>query len=569
MRKFYVLSLMAATALSVSAQAPLSMKLEKQACPAVKQYASVFAPSRISSKAPTASFQVLAYEGDGMYRCGLLSGTGFYSVAMDLYSGGNLSYLGAAHTAGEERPTFTWTITGTSGSTMELPTDENGSALVNLFGMYNFPVLKGTLASGEYATYDRTADTSNNADASILATMFARDYPVSMGDAGYAGGQLYSGFTSGEKFGTGMTSAEGKELTGVFTMFNKTTAPMRVYGVVVPVVRATDGQDPIPSGVSLDVEIWSVNDEGQFVDKLGSASGDATNLNGDASRGMWTFDVTFQAEDEFGLVSDKPVEIPAGTRFAVLVSNLDKANAAVMFVAGNGVEGSAYLLYGGDTVETLGYSNQPDTPAYDMLISLDADMPSAMWQDQTMTIPSAGGKAASPDGYEYGVLYTTTLAYDENSGELVYSVVTPDWVTATQPVVIEDAQGGWETYRAYAVEFSADALPAGETGRQGVVTVTCPGGVQKSFEIGQGDWTPSSVETVETADASVAVAGDNFQLTYGDEYTSVEVYNVAGAKVASYALPQGGSFEVPAADFSGVYMVVFQGAKNTTVKVVK
>lgn len=567
MRKFYVLSLMAATALSASAQAPLSAQFEKKPCTVVRDYASVFAPSRISTKAPTQDFSVLIIEGNGMYRGGVSSGTGFYEVSLNIFSGGNTSYLRSAWTS-EEKPTLTWTLTGNNGENIELPSDENGNAVVDLFGIYNFPVLKATLSDGSTATYDRTYDSRNMSKSAYMSTLFARDYPVSMGDAGFAGGQLYGGFQSGEHFGSGMKSSEGKDLTGVYTLFRKTTAPMRVYGVVVPVIAYQSGQLPIPSGATMDVEIWSVDDNGEFVEKLGSATGDATNLNGDASKGMWTFDVTFQAEDEFGLVSDKPVEIPANTRFAVLVNNMDKVNASVLFVECDQVEGSAYLKFG-DTVETFGFSDAPDRPAYDLMISLVADMPSAEWQDKTMTIPSAGGKAATEGSFEYAVLYTTTLMENETTGETEYSITTPDWITATEPMVIEDAQGGWEKYRAYAIEFTADALPAGETSRQGLVTVNCPCGVQKSFEIGQGNWTPTSVENVEAANASVAVAGDNFQLTYGDEYNAVEVYNVAGAKVASYALPQGGSFEVPAADLKGVYMVVFQGAKNTTVKVVK
>lgn len=563
MRKFYVLSLMAATALSVSAQAPLSAQFEKKPCTLVRDYASVLAPSRVSTKAPTADFVVSAYDSDGVYQVGVPSGIGSYSSSLAIFSGGNVAYIIPASNSTSEVPSFSWTISDLNGgNTMDLPVNDNDVAIVDLFGYYNYPIVTGRLSDGTTATYDKSIDSGNASKAAAMITLFGREFPVSMGNSGYVGGHFYIN----ELLSSGNKSQEGKDLTGVVSMFNRTTAPMRVYGVIVPLASTIQGQTPIPAGVSMDVEIWTVDDENNLVEKLGSATGDATNLNGNASQGMWTLDVTFQAVDDFGLVSDQPVLIPAGTKFAVVLNNMDKANAAALFTQAI-VEGSAYMKFG-DTLEVVGYSNMPDVASVDLLISLDADMPSANWQDKTMTIPSAGGKAVAESGYEYAILYTTTLAYNEN-GECEYTVAAPDWVTATEPLVIEDAQGGWDTYRAYVLEFSADALPAGETSRQGVVTVTCPGGVQKSFEIGQGNWTPTSVENVETANASVAVAGDNFQLTYGDEYNAVEVYNVAGAKVASYALPQGGSFEVPAADLKGVYMVVFQGAKNTTVKVVK
>lgn len=563
MRKFYVLSLMAASALSASAQMPLSSKVETAPC-TMSEYNSVYSFSKIATKAPQASFMVLPYEADGMYRCGVTKGTGFFEAAFDFFSGNNPAYLGAASSA-EERPTFSWKIVGNDGSVINLPTNQNGTATVNLFGIYNFPVLTGEL-NGEVATYERASDQDCKAKASYLSTLFGTEFPLCMSDAGYAGGQLYSGFNETSYFGTGMKNADGDALTGVYAVFNKTTAPMRIYGVTVPITRNQSG-DPIPAGVNLDVEIWKMDADGALVELLGSASGDAaSNLTGDASKGMWTFDVTFTDVDELGMPVDKPVVIPADTQFAVAVKNVDKANLKVLFAA-HPFQGSAYILYG-NKVGTIGYTNAPNTPCADFMISLTADMPSAMWQDKTMDCPVEGGLAMVSDKQQFAILYTTTTL--KNAAEEVeYEVVAPDWITVGDLQLVEDENGGWENYRAYTLELTATALPSGESGRQGVVTVKCPGGIEKSFQIGQGEWTPTGIENVETAEAAVVVAGDSFQLTYGDEFNRVSVYNVAGSKVASYALPQGGSFEVPAADLNGVYMVVFEGQAKKVVKVVK
>lgn len=565
MRKFYVLSLMAASALSASAQMALSpySKVETAPC-TMSEYNSVYSFSKIAAKAPQASFMVLPYEADGMYRCGVTAGTGFFEAAFDFFSGNNTAYLGGASSS-EERPIYSWTIIGNDGSRIDLPTNQYGTAIVNLFGIYNFPVLTGEL-NGEVATYERASDPDCKAKASYLSTLFATEFPISMGDAGFAGGQLYSGFDETTYFGSGMQNSDGENLTGVYSVFNKTTAPMRIYGVTVPITRVNSG-DPIPSDVEIAVEIWKLDEEGAFVELLGKTSGTAaSNLTGDAAKGMWTFDVAFTGVDDIGLPVDKPVVVPADTQFAVVIKNVDQANFKVLFTA-HQFQGSAYILYG-DKVGTIGFSNFPNTPCADFLISLTADMPSAMWQDKTLNCPVEGGLAMVDEQQQFAILYTTTPLMN-NANNVEYEVVAPDWITVGDLQLVEDENGGWDYYRAYTLELTATALPSGESGRQGLVTVKCPGGVEKSFQIGQGEWTPVGIENVETAEAAVVVAGDSFQLTYGDEFNRVSVYSVAGSKVASYALPQGGSFEVPAADLNGVYMVVFEGQAKKVVKVVK
>lgn len=556
---------MAASALTINAQV-LSLPQDVKATQTkmMKEYASVYAKSS-RMKAPAASWQLYCDKGVGMYSAGITEDMRTYKVSLSISAGNMPAKL--IYLSSEKPESVKWTYLDNSNNLAEFPTDENGNAVIKTFGMYNYPTVEGVY-NGETVKYERKYDELCKADDCYLYSLFNHEFAISMADVPFSGG-YYGRFDETHLFGKGMVNDEGEKLTGAFSLFSKTTSPMIISEVFVPLCIIDSNNAPMPEGESLSIEIWSVDKDLNFVDKLGAATATSDALVSSDQQGFYNLPVKFQGEDEFGLPYDAPVTVPADTEFAVVVRNLDKVNVSVMFSSANGLpNGTAYTLFG-DKVGTIGYSNQPETPQAHLAISLVADMPSAMWQDLAMTVPSAGGKATTEGGYDYTVLYTTTPIYDETSGELLYSISAPDWVTVAEPVVYEGPQGGWDAYRAYILEFSADALPAGETGRQGVVTVTCPGGVQKSVEIGQGDWTAVSVENVETADASVVVAGDSFQLTYGDEYTSVDVYNVAGAKVASYALPQGGSFEVPAADFSGVYMVVFQGAKNTTVKVVK
>lgn len=111
------------------------------------------------------------------------------------------------------------------------------------------------------------------------------------------------------------------------------------------------------------------------------------------------------------------------------------------------------------------------------------------------------------------------------------------------------------------LQITVDPLPAGETSRSSVLNISLFG-YTAQVTINQGQ---AGVEAVETSANRVSVVNGNFEVEAAGA-TSVDVYNVAGQKVASAAIE--GTTVVPAQDLAkGLYILKFND--NTAVKVMK
>ena len=118
-----------------------------------------------------------------------------------------------------------------------------------------------------------------------------------------------------------------------------------------------------------------------------------------------------------------------------------------------------------------------------------------------------------------------------------------------------------ETTGEMTVTFDVAELPAETKGRYTYVTVSNPGSSAR-FTIVQGE---AGVEGVETSAVVVSVVDGNF-VVKGSNTSMVDVYNVAGQKVASAAVD--GETVVNAENLAkGMYILKFND--NTAIKVVK
>lgn len=78
----------------------------------------------------------------------------------------------------------------------------------------------------------------------------------------------------------------------------------------------------------------------------------------------------------------------------------------------------------------------------------------------------------------------------------------------------------------------------------------------------------ASVESSNTT--KLFSTSDAFNFTYTDDFTSVDVYNVNGQKVSTYALPQTGTFSIAKAGLAdGVYMFRMNGKTTEVLRAVK
>lgn len=495
----------------------------------------------------------------------------------------------------EVTATYNWKIVGENGVELNLETENNGkTAFVNTWGAVPYPVVSGTASNGYKMGYDRSNDPENQSEGTIFAALFDRMFQVSNSDPGFFGAQLWGGLGEDMYFGTGMTSEEGTKLTGVMGLHNPQATPMIIYGGTVAVIKNEMSKDIIPASVKIGVEIWSmgVTENGKIekLQKLGETECGVENLVS-APNDLYALNFTFQKLNDMGLYDPEPVIIPTGTMYGVFVKNIDQANMRVLFTLSETdiiLQGSAYILYEGDIISAIRW-NATNRVVGDLAISLDCDMPALRWTAERMDFPTEGGVGTTVEQFvdqegnpidqtiEFGLLMTSMpYLVNPDMGDMSaknFTFEAPEWVKNIQIAEYKEGDYGWDDMHMYAVTAEADPLPEGETGRSGILMCTGPCGLKYGIKIGQGEWNPEEieggVESVAAPKAAVAVAGDNLMLTYGEEYNTVTVYNVAGSEVASYALPQGGSFEVPAADLNGVYMVVFEGASREVVKVVK
>jgi hypothetical protein len=139
----------------------------------------------------------------------------------------------------------------------------------------------------------------------------------------------------------------------------------------------------------------------------------------------------------------------------------------------------------------------------------------------------------------------------------------PDWISIGEPVYYQSGDYN------YILPVTAAPLPQGVNGRKADVTIQAPG-CEMTLEIKQGEAWWTGINPVTSKNVKVVNQGDRFVLTYPAGTASVTVYNVAGQKIAEYALNPDGTYSIPAAHWSkGIYVMKFAGKANETVKVIK
>jgi hypothetical protein len=138
----------------------------------------------------------------------------------------------------------------------------------------------------------------------------------------------------------------------------------------------------------------------------------------------------------------------------------------------------------------------------------------------------------------------------------------PEWITLTKNDLYTET-----TWRS-DVTATIQPLPDGETGRWADLRIGT-WGAETIVRVVQGDVT--GIPSINGKSLVSAVRqGDRFVLTYPAGTSSVAVYNVAGQRIAEYALNSGGTYSIPASNLpKGVYLLKFAGKTNETIKVIK
>lgn len=550
------------------------------------------------AKAPMAQFTIIGDIGDGTYHSGLLDDFAAYSASFALGTLGRPGYFRSYVWTTDESTsvTPTWYENTGNGRGEALEMVDGQAKYANDFLMTQFPILVGTANDGSSLEFDRGNSPYATTNGAIYSAQFNRRYPLSMYDpslwtqenAYFATYQLESKVSKGYAPGFGIEK--------LAQVFSRAASPVVVYGGRIAIVKGLNdpNQESFKNDARLHVALCTCDLENYQLTNLqilATASvGEEDLVYDDGFNGILNF--RFTAEDDWGSEVVSPVVVPGGTYFALVVSGFDSAdlNVCIPFsVTGPANRTDGYLYHMEKDADNYVFPFSEDGATYpqvNSLVSLEADLPGALWLLPEMEAPVEGGtltaQAESTTGEMVEVNYNvvaTSMPIESDLGlNDNYEFETPEWLAVEEYVTATGEPWNADPSALsveYAVFFSAQPLPQGETGRFGTVYLKTRTGLRFGFNVVQGEVDSEELPSVglDSAEESVNnayVSGDQLNLTYAEGYGVADVYNVAGVKVASYQLPEGGSYEASVSGLAdGVYVVVFRGADAATVKFVK
>lgn len=558
----------------------------------------------MKTKAPTADFNIYPSHGPGLFMRGMnadyIGAQGNHAVVPAGVTSYFLPNITKPYDPMEAE--WSWKVRDLiSNEEVDITdTEDSTRGALNIWAQTSYPTISATL-DGTTVSYDLDALESNSSAGTGIqrvAPIFGKcdvvftngifSVPVSNFDLG---GGSYGGYND-TTFVYSNKQVNDKRNTpiGAFDLYETGDAGALIHEVIVAMVMAdSEPTYIIPEGHNIKIEIkeYEKDSEGKitFGDVLGEV--ESSTVLGNVKPNMIAM-MSFKFQEESGgSYYPQPIEIPAHTKFAIVLSGwTPDCNMRLIF--GRNINRNGFLLYEDGSYWSVNGTESGADFAFQMVMEVPTVTPD---YPEMFALADGGFLLAEEPNVEggivnYNILNTAVKMYDEEYIEN-YTIEVPEWVTYEHQdinEVGEDATSGylevtqqdtndgfvygWDYIHAYGLFMQAQPLPEGEDSREGTVKIINKLGEEYTFTVKQSkDFT--GVESIAAPKAAVAVAGDNLMLTYGEEYNTVTVYNVAGSEVASYALPQGGSFEVPASDLNGVYMVVFEGTSREVVKVVK
>jgi hypothetical protein len=453
--------------------------------------------------------------------------------------------------------TYTWTM---NKGGVDLSTMVNAKSELTFNGRpnvaYYIPELNGNVGSQTatyaYGYYD---DENTPIDYQFLFSSVAEFGPITNADA-WVGG-LYGGWNETSFFGPKAVN-EGVAQTSILSLFQKPLAPLSVKEIEILITSERAVASAIPLGKSLTLNIYQLNADGSFGDKLiATTTATASDITPVSNFGYITFN--FDEVDDLGFLTPKTLLLKEA--FIVELTGFDNTYDFRVLLAGNeDIGGSAYALYGNRLVSFNYEDGSNGADLFMQLIGAFNCLEFEQGQDK-LTVDNAGGDATfyfEGNNYSGGILYSSYPAED-------LTVEGPAWLRITD-INTED----YAEYGALYVTVQGDPLPSDLTGRSGDIIISSEG-ISTIIRVKQGDADWSAIAPVKTLETiKAARQGDNFVLSYPATATSVAVYNIAGQKVTDYKLNANGTYTLPVGNLAnGVYVLKFNDAQSTAVKILK
>lgn len=459
---------------------------------------------------------------------------------------------------------YSWEYEDPENTTQDVVTifseDENLAFPAYELGIYNSPVLTANLDAASSVYQSNYKSVCAGADMQF----FTGD------DTSYFGGSRYDFYNwmTNDSFGLGLWGqsktenaswGEGNSVLGYCNLFE---APEVPYALSLVYLNIRKDYFTLGEGSKINLAVYKVDDYGVHTDEpLATSSITADELIFPDPNYPNFGAAVFNLQKQDGELVEY-VDLTIDTAILVEVSlesaeaNVDTDDINWLSVIGDPAQIKEYagsyihLNYQGKSrfypLEMFQFNNGAVTQGLVMSLGITNNW---LFEDS--------------DNYKYDYVdenggdatFTMNSLYDGSTWELEGDGLE-EWYTYTLGEY--DPQTGLQT-----ITFTLDALPDGVDERVAACDIKTFGVSQRTFYVAQRR--QSGVASMKNNSNRVAVVNGNF-VVKSSKATAVEVYNVAGQKVASAKV--NGTAIVPAANLAkGTYMVKFND--NTVVKVMK
>ena len=465
---------------------------------------------------------------------------------------------------GYEADTYEWTYDDPDDPNGQLVSNEKNLTVSYPFGQWNYPVLTGTIGGNTSAPYTfngfyQTGAMPIFSDGTSQFYGYVSSYDFGPEDVFRLGAGPLAAPNSTS---LGNIIGEDSKFRGLGTYMAQPAAPYSMSQVLVYLSNDQITTDAEQLSLPITASVYMVEDG---VIDLSAPSYQATTTLADVVavpvQGGVNYVLLFEFKEQVGSLT-RNIEINVDSPIYIEITadeNLDPENCSISLVGGYTLSAPYMNTYCSYTdasgnlrlrsYNTLGLALEDGTPCYinGIFVQTNATFGWIFEEngDYEFEAPAAGGdKSFTVNTFTASDSWTITG--DEGLYDW-YDIQTGEFDTATGNTVMT---------------VTVDPLLSGTTLRSGKFSITS-NAATKYFYVAQRD--ASGVNDIESSAVTVTVTDEGFTVA-NDAASAVEVYNIAGQKVAAAAID--GETTIPAAGLAnGMYILKFND--NTVVKVVK
>jgi len=418
---------------------------------------------------------------------GAFDDTEFYNYSRIEGADGNYSRLSDV--------TWDWGTNdeGEAITPIEQRTDENGSLIAQAFGSMKFPAVKYGDQSYEYTVTDADDKTKTYSSYWTAGTEGIADFTFGDGNGGtevhqgtvgnyIPGLGFYSGFGNDYGFISNKTfyNLENYQTTKKWNNTGKKTVGFAEY-YVKPVSHVyaesvvawywfdgvTDKTKPL-GGKTITATICTFGEDNKLKEYATATATDDDVVIVSSKNSFCYIEFKFSESDPIMGDVDAPIVLP-DEDFIVMLTGFEDVtgNFTSPITLADGFTGFGYAILEDQSISTIGYTNDPETPQVSLPIGFRAALPVATYAE--VNLPSVrfteeGGVGAGMEGddgfYGYSVIYT--MSKKENWE----TIEKPDWITEIEldDQYVEDRGIMFATLKA-------EPLPSGTDERSGKVVM--------------------------------------------------------------------------------------------------